>query len=679
MANEVQIIINAVDKTKQAIDSAQGGMSKLVKTAGITAAAFAAIGLAAKQAFDFSRQGAQIEYAATRFERLSDSAGAVSKVLLGDLRRATRGVYSDAELMRQAGDLMALGLAKTSEEAVRLATVAGGLNMNMSQLVLTLTNKTTMRFDTLGVAVVGFQEKVDALVAAGMSADEAFSEAFLQQAEEQLERVGYAADTTLGAFMRLEAQGANALDRLKVGAAEFFEPLVEYLADDLERTNDLNDALDVLHGRVLMLPDGTKGVELLTGQIVSYEEAVRRASAETDALATKKLDDEMLSGIKSATAEARRLGDAAHDAEQAFTDLYGLTPPNVGDKIQAYIDALDFKAAGGDIFEDLPDEINNALKAGAITDEQARDMLANLDSAWESFQVSMGDLDASQAAQNISDTLGVSLDTASSTLDRMVLAFQESDGMEVEWFVRMVTFGGQGGGGGHNNNPSRPGYNVQAIQGEQNATGGMLKPNALTLVGERGAELITPEGEVMTNEFTRKALPLLQALGIFPRGMAVGGYLGGGSPVRGGTSGGGQPSSGGNVPWTPNTAGVALVSPGVYTPVMHPGRWHEQNPGKDPDWEGNNPGAPWLGGSSQAPAAVASQAATQAATAAAQGVGTAVATQASNASAAAIAEFTQANNANSQALIAKLDELNRNMLRRQDLKKEFADALAEVA
>ena len=75
----------------------------------------------------------------------------------------------------------------------------------MNQLVLTLTNQTTMRFDALGVSVADFDEKVKALEESGLSAQDAFTEAFLQQAEEQIEKVGSAADTTMGNFMQLEA------------------------------------------------------------------------------------------------------------------------------------------------------------------------------------------------------------------------------------------------------------------------------------------------------------------------------------------------------------------------------------------------------------------------------------------------------------------------------------------
>ena len=55
-----------------------------------------------------------------------------------------------------------------------------------------------MRFDALGISVDGFDEKVKALEETGLSASEAFNEAFLQQAEEQIKKVGDVANTSEG-------------------------------------------------------------------------------------------------------------------------------------------------------------------------------------------------------------------------------------------------------------------------------------------------------------------------------------------------------------------------------------------------------------------------------------------------------------------------------------------------
>ena len=134
---------------KKGLKEAQGGLKDTAKGADKTGTslkgmlgtatkalgAVAAFGVAAKVAFDLGKEGAQLDYAAKKFDRLSTSVGTFSELLLTDLRRATKGTLSDAQLMAGAGDLMALGLAKSREEVVRLSKVVGGLGMDMNQLV----------------------------------------------------------------------------------------------------------------------------------------------------------------------------------------------------------------------------------------------------------------------------------------------------------------------------------------------------------------------------------------------------------------------------------------------------------------------------------------------------------------------------------------------------------------
>lgn len=216
-------------QTKEATATASAGWATLVTGVNQAIGVLQTVVQVGKAVYDFTKQGAQLEFMAGKFERLAEAAGTTSEVLLGDLREATQGTRSDMELMASAGDFMSLGLAKTSDEVVRLSTVAGALNMDMNQLVLTLANQTTMRFDQLGVSVDGFEEKVKSLKAAGMSASDAFKEAFLQQAEEQLLKVGNAADASVGDFMKLESAVKNLGDAFKSDFAQSIEGVIPLL------------------------------------------------------------------------------------------------------------------------------------------------------------------------------------------------------------------------------------------------------------------------------------------------------------------------------------------------------------------------------------------------------------------------------------------------------------------
>lgn len=252
--DEASPALNQVKKSVEGVDSAttkaSQGFDSSAFGSGVSINAWMqiaqAVFKAGQEIYEFAKQGAQLQLVEYRFDRLAQSIGTTSDVLLNDLRDATHGMYSDSELMQSALDFMSLGLAKNHDEAIRLATVASGLNMNMNQLVLTLTNMTTMRFDAIGMRVDGFKDKVKALEAAGYSAEAAFKEAFLKQAEEQLKTVGNAADTAAGEFMKMEADWKNFTDSMKKGALEAVIPLIRNMNDLRDTTNKQKEAFHEL-------------------------------------------------------------------------------------------------------------------------------------------------------------------------------------------------------------------------------------------------------------------------------------------------------------------------------------------------------------------------------------------------------------------------------------------------
>ena len=187
MANLIDILINAKWGGEKAVRQAEGDLRDLGKAApktglglaGLASSMFAvtaAVGgatVAFKKMYAAIGEGAEIELTRQRFDRLAVALGTTSEALGTDIRIASQGMLSDMEAMALATDFLSLGLAKSHDEAVRLSSVASQLGFDMNQLVLTLTNQTTMRFDALGIAVDGFSGKVAKLEASGLAADEA--------------------------------------------------------------------------------------------------------------------------------------------------------------------------------------------------------------------------------------------------------------------------------------------------------------------------------------------------------------------------------------------------------------------------------------------------------------------------------------------------------------------------
>ena len=288
-----------LSKTKEGISNFAGGLTKAF---GFAVAEIAIL----KKAFEFGKEQAMIEFTQKKFDRLSESIGTTSDALLGDLKRATGGLISDMELVTTATDFMTLGLVKTHDEAVRLTSIAGQLGMNMNQLVLTLTNQTTMRFDALGVAVDGFDEKVAALKATGMDTNAAFTEAFLQQAEEQIEKVGGIADSSAASFMRMEASVKNLTDELK----RRFVPILGDAADGLywllNYTNEIDRAFQ------------------------EHKDNVEKTSNSYDEYATEV--------IRAGNA-AKLLTDGQTEALRLFIETGTVLPKNI-DKVHKYMSEI---------------------------------------------------------------------------------------------------------------------------------------------------------------------------------------------------------------------------------------------------------------------------------------------------------------------------------------------------
>lgn len=345
---------------------------------------------AVKKVYETAREGAELEYLQSRFDNLTASIGTTSRALLGDMREATQGIYSDSELMASATDFMSLGLAKTHDEVVRLASVSGALNMNMNQLVLTLTNQTTMRFDALGVSVDGFDEKVKELEKSGLSASDAFNEAFLQQAEEQIERVGSAADSSIGDFMRLEAGFKNMSDTFKIQAATVIGPVIKMMADGFEEittaqvtlteaqnigaisATEYKDIMRLVNQGYL---DASDASELVTEKTLEYNAAIDQTAEDMIAASIAGEDySEAISSVSDNTITADL-------AMRSYTEtlLFNIASQGLSEEA-----ALDLAIAMGLVDENTMyaasqvDFLKDRLAAGIITAEQYEDAIVAL-------------------------------------------------------------------------------------------------------------------------------------------------------------------------------------------------------------------------------------------------------------------------------------------------------------
>lgn len=193
------------------------------------------------------KEGAELELANARFEKLTASMGRSADTMRKDLREATNGMFSDAKMVASANDIMRLKLADTADGVVDLAEVVTKLGWDMQQVVLTFANNSKMRLDALGLSVEDVNAKTKAFIAQGYNMDKAFDLAVIQAGREQIALLGDAADSTAGKLQRFEAAGANISDRLKLVLVDRWAPIIGGLADYADTVQaaqqDLTDAV----------------------------------------------------------------------------------------------------------------------------------------------------------------------------------------------------------------------------------------------------------------------------------------------------------------------------------------------------------------------------------------------------------------------------------------------------
>lgn len=480
--------IKGLKKDLEGVDDnskkASGGIGNLTSVVAQGAAAVTAFGFAAKKAFDLAKEGAMLEFTATKFDRLAQSVGTTKDALLSDLREATRGTTSDMELLAAATDFMSLGLAKSHDEVVRLSNVAGALGMNMNQLVLTLTNQTTMRFDAIGVAVDGFDERLQALKDTGMDTQEAFTEAFLQQAEEQIERVGHVAETSAGQFMQFEAAAANAGDSLKRGFAGVITPTIGVF-------NSLIDLFSVGASAVKMFgaeATGLPGIfRTASGELVTITELIRMYNG-TMALAEGATDGWAASLL--ATEEAAET--AGNAASATMDDLKGMT------------DQMILSSVAGDMSADALRDL--AVQMGFMSESEA--LLIEREKELER-QRQMGIISSSQYAQSVS-SLRQALEDLPEDIRIQILLDIEGMGA-LNQLQRATRSGGITGGGGGGD--------------FARADGGFIRQEGITSVGERGEEAVVWIGGI-PYVIPNDEWNMMKAAGVRPgKGMQFGGPL----------------------------------------------------------------------------------------------------------------------------------------------------------
>lgn len=242
----VAIIINAKDdatSTLKGIGSALGSLGKVA--AGLALGAAAGVGVLAYGITSLAMDAAAIEPVRIGFTNLAASIGETADSMLVELRGATRGMISDAELMQAGSKLMAMGLAGSKEEAAKLTEMATRLGMAMGEeagpaienFTLMLANQSIPRLDSFGIASTAVRARIEELQAAteGMSREEAFMIAVMEQGDVALAKIGDTGGTAQEGILRFQASMANLKDNIGQAFLPVFSRLLDTFNDLIQQ------------------------------------------------------------------------------------------------------------------------------------------------------------------------------------------------------------------------------------------------------------------------------------------------------------------------------------------------------------------------------------------------------------------------------------------------------------
>ena len=238
--SKLNIIIDVLGDKAQ---SSLGGIQKSLATIAVVTGTVVAAGIAAKQAWDFLKEGAELEKLAGQFANVAENAGYMSDVLLGKMRKATGGMITDAELMASGLNIIELGLADSEQGVVDLATVVSTLGLDMQQVIMTFANDSIMRLDALGLSVETVTKRAAELKAEGFVGD-AFDQAVLEGLQQRMEVLGDVSETTAGQMQKLETSWTNVSNAFKQSVSQSIAPVINAISDEMDAANMLTTALD---------------------------------------------------------------------------------------------------------------------------------------------------------------------------------------------------------------------------------------------------------------------------------------------------------------------------------------------------------------------------------------------------------------------------------------------------
>uniref|UniRef100_A0A6M3LBU9 Putative tail protein n=1 Tax=viral metagenome TaxID=1070528 RepID=A0A6M3LBU9_9ZZZZ len=179
---------------------------------------------AAKGVFELSKLGAESEAVGRAFENLSGNALAAQQNMLA-MDAATRDLISDTDKQKIANQLLGMQIVSNAAELEKVVGVSRRLGKEFrgmgaadaaNEFAVMMSNMSVQRLDSFGISSGAVRARIDELMASvqGMTREQAFFQATMEQADDTLARLGPEATTSAEAMQGLSAEWQDFLSYL---------------------------------------------------------------------------------------------------------------------------------------------------------------------------------------------------------------------------------------------------------------------------------------------------------------------------------------------------------------------------------------------------------------------------------------------------------------------------------
>lgn len=449
--SKIQFILEVDDKGNAKLRKFEQGLKDTDKTAkqtsgsmkegflavGVALGAMTVAALAAKKAFDFSAEGAQI----LRLEQAGDSLalryGQNMDAIVRAIQRGSGGTITGQNAILQANKALLLGVAQTPAEFEKLAASSLALGRAMGRgageaiddITTGIGRMSPLILDNLGITTQGGRVYDIYAQSIGKATDEltdaekkqALLNTTFASAAPLLDEQGNLTADLATDYERLNAQLKDYLaNQAKIAAQSgLARAFVTGTADRAQAVNMLaeaqersliseEEALEMLRRINISNANSSIITAELTMRTREYEQAI--SSAWTPAVVRQmELAAEGMEPFRAKLADIR---EEFGGVRLAAGSLFDAIDPSFARRLEDALGQLEFREAGGVDLQRLSEQVLSAVDTMRISPEQGQELLEGLFVASQDLEVELGNITAAEAAKNISDTLNVSLTEA---------------------------------------------------------------------------------------------------------------------------------------------------------------------------------------------------------------------------------------------------------------------------